>query len=93
MSYHEVLKQELKRDITGLKPKREIDQIKHAIEAIHTNLYVSEVEIIFDGYTVDLEGTRCMFDYASRDALIIKQRDDLCNKQNDSNEDESGYNT
>ena len=63
VTYHEVLKTELKKDITGLKPKREIDAIKHAITAIHTNLYCSEVEIVFNGYTAELEGTRCIFDY------------------------------
>ena len=76
VTYHEVLKPELKKDINGLKPRREIDQIKRALEAIHTNIYCSEVEIIFDGYTADLEGTRCMYDYASRDAMIVKYKEE-----------------
>lgn len=74
VTYHEVLKTELKNDLQGLKPTREIDQIKLAIEAIHTNLYCSEVEIVFNGYSTMLDGTRCIFDYASRDAMS-KEKD------------------
>ena len=63
----------MKRDVCGLKPKREIDEIKLAMEALHTNLYCSEVEVLIEGYSADLEGTRCIFDYASRDAIIRKR--------------------
>ena len=73
VTYHEVLKTELRKDVNTLKPKREIDEIKMAMEALHTNLYCSEIEVLIEGYSADLEGTRCIFDYASRDAIIRKQ--------------------
>ena len=41
-----------------------------AVEALHHNLFCSEVEIKFDGYSTSFEGTRCLYDAKSRDALI-----------------------
>ena len=93
VTYHEVLKTELKKDINSLKPKREIDEIKMAMEALHTNLYCSEVEVLVDGYSAELEGTLCIFDYASRDALIKKriqaEREKRINDPNDGTLDEN----
>ena len=61
ITYHEVLKPELKKE--QLTPKWKIEKTKLAIEALHHNLFCSEVELIFEGYSTELEGTRCMFDY------------------------------
>lgn len=72
-----------------MKPKREIDAIKHAIQAIHTNIYCSEVEIVFNGYITELDGTRCIFDYGSRDALLFKQKEDERNAAKVDPNDES----
>jgi len=40
-----------------------------AIEALHHNLYCSEVEIKVDGYSTCVEGNRCLYNAESRDSL------------------------
>ena len=80
VTYHNLMKKELKKD--SLMPKWKIENTKMAIEALHHNLFCNEVEITFDGYSTDFEGTRCLYDARSRDTLIKEAYED---KQKDKN--------
>lgn len=74
ITYHDVLKQDVldRSQTETVLPKRKIEQTKMAIEALHHNLYCSKVEFIFEGYSTIVNGTRCLFDYKSRDNLKRK---------------------
>lgn len=45
------------------------------MEALCHNQFCSEVEIIFNGYSVDLQGTRTIYDYESRDFINREQKE------------------
>ena len=71
ITYHKVLKPELRKR-NYLVPKKKIEEIKLALEALHHNLFCSEVEILFNGYSTSLDGVRCLYDYLSRDEQFKK---------------------
>ena len=79
ITYHDVLKQDVldRSETETILPKRKIEQTKMALEALHHNLYCSKVEFIFEGYTTIVNGTRCLFDYKSRDNLKKKENDEV----------------
>lgn len=64
ITYHEVIEKKLKKDC--LMHQWKIENTKAAIEAIHHNLFCSEVEIIFDGYSTKVNDTRCLWNMTSR---------------------------
>ena len=66
VTYHEVIRTELKKE-TELQSKQKIENTKLALEALHHNLYISELELIFEGYSTSYSGQRCFYDYAARD--------------------------
>ena len=89
---------EIKSDIkkNELMPKWKIENTKLAMEALHHNLYCSEVEITFNGYSVDVDGTRTMYNYKSRDYLKkkLKEEEEKAEREKAERENERrDYNT
>ena len=59
-----------------------------AIEALHHNLFCSEVEITFDGYSTSFDDTRCLYDAKSRDTLIREDYEEKNKNKNFYTEEE-----
>lgn len=53
-----------------------------AIEALHHNLFCSEVEITFDGYSTSVNDTRCLYNKVSRNK-VQKEKIDTMRNLND----------
>ena len=71
VTYHEVVEKELKK--CSLMKQWKIENTKMAVEALHHNLFCSEVEITVDGYSTSLEGTRCLYNAKSRDEMRMEK--------------------
>jgi len=67
VTYHEVIRKELKKD--ALMRQWKIENTKVAIEALHHNLFCNEIEILFDGYSTVVNDNRCLYTYESRDKM------------------------
>ena len=71
VTYHEVVKPDLKKD--QIMAKWKIENTKLAIEALHHNHSVKDVEIIFNGYAADVGEERTYYDYTSRDKMLHEE--------------------
>jgi hypothetical protein len=59
-TYHEVIDEKI--DTENLKDEWKIRQMKCTLEALHTNMLISEVIFSFNGYVVLRQGERFYYD-------------------------------